>query len=162
MADEEHEIPEDELIRVRREKLARIVELGFDPYPTLADTDHTIPDVVAQYGGKPAQELEAGKPHVKVAGRIMLKRVMGKASFATIQDMSGSIQLYITDSYGDLTAPLVAHWNGSRWSLHGMPLPDSEQSPPMPPGVLDDTGGEPLANSGFEGEEPEPAFEERS
>ena len=36
---------------------------------------------------------------VKVAGRMMLKRVMGKASFATIQDMSGSIQLYLTDSY---------------------------------------------------------------
>ena len=42
------------------------------------------------------------------------------------------------------------------------PLPDSERNPSFPPGVLDDTGGEPLANSGFEGEEPEPDFEERS
>jgi len=41
-------------------------------------------------------------------------------------------------------------------------LRDSEQNPPFPPGVLDDTGGEQLANSGFEGEEPEPDFEERS
>ena len=41
-------------------------------------------------------------------------------------------------------------------------LRDSEQNPPFPPSVLDDTGGEPLANSGFEGEEPEPDFEERS
>ena len=41
-------------------------------------------------------------------------------------------------------------------------LPDSERNPSFPPGVLDDTGGEPLANSGFEGEEPEPDFEERS
>ena len=40
-------------------------------------------------------------------------------------------------------------------------LPNPEQNPPFP-GVLDDTGGEPLANSGFEGEEPEPDFEERS
>lgn len=41
-------------------------------------------------------------------------------------------------------------------------LPDSEQNPPFPPGVLDDTGGEPLANSGFEAEDPEPDFEERN
>ena len=41
-------------------------------------------------------------------------------------------------------------------------LPNSEQNPPFPPDVLDDTGGEPLANSGFESEEPEPDFEERS
>ena len=41
-------------------------------------------------------------------------------------------------------------------------LPDSERNPSFPSGVLDDTGGEPLANSGFEGEEPEPDFEERS
>jgi len=41
-------------------------------------------------------------------------------------------------------------------------LPDSERNPSFPAGVLDDTGGEPLANSGFEGEEPEPDFEERS
>ena len=42
------------------------------------------------------------------------------------------------------------------------PPHDSESKPLFPPGVLDDTGGEPLANSGFEGEEPEPDFEERN
>jgi hypothetical protein len=41
-------------------------------------------------------------------------------------------------------------------------LPNSEQNPFVSPSVLDDTGGEPLANSGFEGEEPEPDFEERN
>ena len=41
-------------------------------------------------------------------------------------------------------------------------LRDSEQNPPFSPGVLDDTGGEPLANSGFEAEKAEPDFEERS
>jgi len=41
-------------------------------------------------------------------------------------------------------------------------LPDSERNPSFPPGVLDDTGGEPLANSGFEAEKAEPDFEERS
>ena len=41
-------------------------------------------------------------------------------------------------------------------------LRDSEVNPPLPLGVLDDTGGEPLVNSGFEAEKPEPDFEERS
>ena len=41
-------------------------------------------------------------------------------------------------------------------------LPDFERNPSFPPSVHDDTGGEPLANSGFESEEPEPDFEERS
>ena len=41
-------------------------------------------------------------------------------------------------------------------------LTDSEHNPPYPPGVLDDTGGEPLVNSGFEAEKPEQDFEERS
>jgi hypothetical protein len=47
-------------------------------------------------------------------------------------------------------------------SAYTDPLSDLGQNPPIPPSVLDDTGGEPLANSGFEGEEPEPDFEERS
>ena len=43
-----------------------------------------------------------------------------------------------------------------------VPVTDSEQNPPFSPSVLDDTAGEPLANSGFEGEEPEPDFDERN
>ena len=49
--EEPEEIPESELIRVRREKLARIAALGFDPYPTRAETDRSIPEVVASYLG---------------------------------------------------------------------------------------------------------------
>jgi len=94
LADEEHEIPETELIRVRREKLARIVELGFDPYPTRADTDTTIPDVVAKYGGKTAQELEAEKPHVKIAGRILAIREFGKTAFLVLSEKTARIQAY--------------------------------------------------------------------
>jgi lysyl-tRNA synthetase class 2 len=94
LADEEHEIPEDELIRVRREKLARIVELGFEPYPTLADTDRSIPDLVAQYGGKSAPELEAEKPHVKVAGRILAVREFGKTAFLVLSEKTARVQAY--------------------------------------------------------------------
>ena len=94
MADEEHEIPESELIRVRREKLARIAELGFDPYPTRAETDRSIPDVVAAYGGKSAQELEAEKPRVKIAGRIVAIREFGKTAFLVLSEKTARIQIY--------------------------------------------------------------------
>ncbi len=91
---QDEEIPESELIRVRREKLARIVELGFDPYPTRADTDRSIPEVVAAYGGKSAQELEAEKPHVKIAGRILAIREFGKTSFLVLSEKTARIQAY--------------------------------------------------------------------
>ena len=64
---DETQLEESELIRVRREKLARIVELGYDAYPTKADVDATIADVVAKYGSSSAQELEADHPRVKIA-----------------------------------------------------------------------------------------------
>src|SRR5437763_4353127 len=65
------EVPESELMRVRREKLERIAALGFVEYPTKADVDTTIAEVVAKYGDKSAEELEADKATVKIAGRIM-------------------------------------------------------------------------------------------
>ncbi len=49
----------------------------------------------AEYGEKSAEELEANPVRVSVAGRMMLRRIMGKASFCTVQDMSGRIQLYV-------------------------------------------------------------------
>ena len=64
---DETQLEESELIRVRREKLARIVELGYDAYPTKTDVDTTIADVVAKYRSSSAQELEADHPRVKIA-----------------------------------------------------------------------------------------------
>jgi lysyl-tRNA synthetase class 2 len=90
----DEEIPESELIRVRREKLARIVELGFDPYPTKAEVDRSIADVVAAYGAKSAPELEAEKPQVKIAGRIMAIREFGKTAFLVLSDKAARIQAY--------------------------------------------------------------------
>jgi lysyl-tRNA synthetase class 2 len=56
--------------------------------------------------------LEAAQTKVTVAGRMMLKRVMGKASFATIQDMSGRIQLYATrDELGEPLYEQFKHWD---------------------------------------------------
>jgi lysyl-tRNA synthetase class 2 len=88
------EVPESELIRVRREKLDRIVALGYRPYPTKAITDTTIEDVVAKYGSKSAQELETGHPHVKIAGRIVGIREFGKTAFLVLSERTARIQLY--------------------------------------------------------------------
>jgi len=91
---EAHELPEAELIRVRREKLARIVELGFDPYPTKAEVDTSIADVVRAHGRKSAQELESEKPHVRIAGRIMAIREFGKTAFLVLSERDARIQAY--------------------------------------------------------------------
>ncbi|HUP48089.1 MAG TPA: lysine--tRNA ligase [Thermoanaerobaculia bacterium] len=88
------EVPESELIRVRREKLERIIALGIDPFPTRAETDTTIADAVQRYGGKAAQELEAEAPRVKIAGRIMTIREFGKTSFLVLSEGTARIQVY--------------------------------------------------------------------
>jgi len=82
------------LIRVRREKLARIVELGFDPFPTKAEVDQSIPEVVSKYGTKSSQELEAEKPRVKIAGRILAIREFGKTAFLVLSEKTARIQVY--------------------------------------------------------------------
>jgi lysyl-tRNA synthetase, class II len=95
--------PQDEnhVIAERRQKLNAIREQskskGENPFPNDFRPEHNAADLAATYGEKSKEELEAATPvNVKVAGRMMLKRVMGKAAFATIQDASAQIQLYIT------------------------------------------------------------------
>jgi len=88
------EVSESELIRVRREKLARIVDLGYDAYPTKADVDTTVADVVAKYAEASAQELEANPARVKIAGRIMTIREFGKTSFLVLSEKTARIQIY--------------------------------------------------------------------
>jgi len=88
------EQPESELIRVRREKLDRIVALGYSAFPTRARTDTTIEEVVAKYGSKTAQELEAEHANVNIAGRVMLIREFGKTAFLVLSEKSARIQVY--------------------------------------------------------------------
>ncbi len=90
----ESEPEESELIRVRREKLARIVALGNDAFPTTADVDTTIVDLVARYGAKTHDELETEKPHVKIAGRIMTVREFGKTAFLVLSEKTARVQAY--------------------------------------------------------------------
>jgi len=95
MSEETVEQEESELIRIRREKLARIVELGYDAFPTKADVDTTIAEVVETSGGKTAEELETAKPRVKIAGRVMLIREFGKTAFLVLSEKTARVQLYV-------------------------------------------------------------------
>jgi len=85
---------EQEQIRQRRSKLTELREQT-SAFPTDFRRDVVAGELLAEYGEKPKEELEAEPMRVKIAGRMMTRRVMGKASFCHVQDMSGKIQLYV-------------------------------------------------------------------
>lgn len=85
---------ENQLITLRREKLAGLRDQG-NAFPNDFKPEQHAADLQALYGDKEKAELEENPATVSVAGRIMLKRVMGKASFITISDRSGRLQLYV-------------------------------------------------------------------
>jgi lysyl-tRNA synthetase, class II len=89
--------PEIKLVEERRAKLNAIRQAGV-AFPNDFERKHLAGDLHAELGAQTHDELEAAQIHVAVAGRMMLKRVMGKASFATVQDMSGRIQLFISNN----------------------------------------------------------------
>ncbi|HET7395946.1 MAG TPA: lysine--tRNA ligase [Gammaproteobacteria bacterium] len=84
---------ENSLIQQRREKLAQLREQG-NAYPNGFHRDALAADLHGLYGHRSGESLDQEKVRVHVAGRMMAKRVMGKASFAHIQDSSGRIQLF--------------------------------------------------------------------
>jgi lysyl-tRNA synthetase class 2 len=99
-----HEPPagpdENALIAERRGKLARLREAGI-AFPNDFRRDALAADLHATYGGKSDEWLAANPVRVRVAGRMMFKRVMGKASFAKLQDSSGQVQVYLqSDALG--------------------------------------------------------------
>ena len=90
----ERNFTEQEL--VRREKANKLKELGLDPFGDRYDRTALAGELKEKYENKTHEELEEENILVKVAGRIMFIRKMGKASFFTIQDKSGKIQIYIS------------------------------------------------------------------
>jgi lysyl-tRNA synthetase class 2 len=113
MTDQQSEQPQDEnqIIAERRGKLARLRESG-PAFPNDFRRKDLAADLHAAHGAKTKEGLEGEKPAASVAGRMMLKRVMGKASFATLQDMSGQIQIYINnDVTGADTHEAFKHWD---------------------------------------------------
>ncbi len=79
---------------VRREKLQKLREKGV-AFPNTFRRDALAQDLHTKFDAKDAEELKAEEIEVAVAGRIMTRRTMGKATFITLQDMSGRIQLYV-------------------------------------------------------------------
>ena len=90
----ERKLTEQEL--VRREKAENLRKLGYDPFGSRYDREDYANDVKEKYATVDHDEFENMTDTVKVAGRIMFIRKMGKASFFSIKDKSGSIQVYIS------------------------------------------------------------------
>jgi lysyl-tRNA synthetase class 2 len=102
---------ENQIIAERRGKLAALRRAG-GAYPNDFRRDALAGDLHARYGGLDNAVLEPQAVQVAVAGRMMLKRVMGKACFATLQDMSGQIQLFVTiDGVGAEVLDAFKHWD---------------------------------------------------
>lgn len=96
----EEKLTEQETIR--RGKLEKLKELGLDPFGQRFDTTHHSTEIKEEFAGKTHEELEELNAVVKIAGRIMFIRKMGKASFFSIQDKLGFIQVYIQkDAVGE-------------------------------------------------------------
>jgi lysyl-tRNA synthetase class 2 len=85
---------EDDFLRQRHERLAQIRQLGFAPYGHPFEYTHTIPQILVEYSSKSAEEL-ADPVHVRVAGRILTVRRMGKAGFLHLLQNGEKLQLYV-------------------------------------------------------------------
>jgi len=108
---EEKSVDESHVIAERREKLKALREKGV-AFPNDFKPQHYAADLHQQYGELDNETLEARGVNVSIAGRMMLKRVMGKASFATIQDQSGRIQLFIArDNLGEEVYDAFKKWD---------------------------------------------------
>ena len=102
---------ENQLIAERRAKLAEWRKTG-EAFPNDFQRENMAARLVEAYGDKTTEELEGLPVEVKVGGRMMLKRVMGKASFATLQDVSGRIQIYVArDKVGEESYAAFKTWD---------------------------------------------------
>ena len=98
---------------VRREKLAALVEAGKNPFEiTKYDVTHSAPEAIKEYEDRESTLEEGETIEVKVAGRMLSRRIMGKASFAHLQDGDGKIQLYVArDGLGEEEYAAFKKWD---------------------------------------------------
>jgi len=93
---------DDHIYNLRREKLKQIEALGQPTYRTKYEFTHTVLQILADYSAKSAEDLEHSRVNVRVAGRIMAIRLMGKAGFAHIQQGGQKLQIYVKkDAVGE-------------------------------------------------------------
>jgi len=99
---------EEDLIRDRREKLARVRARGIDPYPPRARRTHSAAEAAAAFARWEADAAQGDAPAVTVAGRVSAHRDLGKATFIDLRDGSGRLQCYLKqDVLGDAYAGLA-------------------------------------------------------
>jgi lysyl-tRNA synthetase class 2 len=92
--------PEESAQRLAKSRELRA--LGIDPYPTRYERTHGLGEVVARWGERTLEELEAEATTVRIAGRVLTKRGHGKASFATLGDGDARLQIYVrADEVGE-------------------------------------------------------------
>jgi lysyl-tRNA synthetase, class II len=93
---------DDHIYNLRREKLKQIEALGQATYRSKYEFTHTVDQILANYTAKTTEELEKERVTVRVAGRIMAIRLMGKAGFAHLQQGGKRLQIYVKkDAVGD-------------------------------------------------------------
>jgi lysyl-tRNA synthetase class 2 len=86
----------------RLEKARALAAMGVAVYPTRFERTHRLAEIVAAYGDRSLDELQALDVEVRVAGRVVTKRTHGKASFATLSDGDGRLQIYVrSDDVGE-------------------------------------------------------------
>ncbi len=93
---------DENVYELRRQKLKQIEALGQLAYRSKYEFTHTIAQILADYSDKPAEQLETPRINVRVAGRIMAIRLMGKAGFCHLQQDGKRLQIYVKkDAVGD-------------------------------------------------------------
>ena len=84
-----------ELLQQRTQRIREIEALGHKAYGQRFDFTHTIPQILAEESAKTAEELESNRVNVKISGRILTIRRMGKASFAHLMQNGEKLQVYV-------------------------------------------------------------------
>jgi len=93
---------DENVYELRRQKLKQIEALGQTAYRSKYEFTHTIPRILEEYSDKTAEQLETPRVNVRVAGRIMAIRLMGKAGFSHLQQEGKRLQIYVKkDAVGE-------------------------------------------------------------
>lgn len=103
-------LDETEVRHVRQQKLAELRASGFN-FPNQFRREHLADQLMNQYGTRSKEEMAEENIQVSVAGRIVLRRVMGKASFIHLQDVSGRIQVYVRQNDLPELYEQFKHWD---------------------------------------------------
>lgn len=107
---EEQQLDASEVYKIRQEKLAAMRKEGFD-FPNQFRQKDKAQDLINAWNEKDKETLESLQTRVAIAGRMVLRRIMGKASFFHIQDVSGRIQVYLRENDLPEIYHAFKHWD---------------------------------------------------